>query len=81
MKKYAVIYDNGDQFEEVFNTENEALEYAEKKWNKYLTADEKKKCESFYVMLAEVDEDGCIGDGDYIKVYKLNGNFSKEENE
>lgn len=72
MKKYAVIdWKNGDQFEELFDTEEEALSRAEYEWE-HLTDAEKKSREFFAVMHGDIDEDGCfdINTADIVKAFK-----------
>lgn len=54
--KYEVIdIVNGDNFNKGFETEKEALEYAEAEWN-HLSAFDKKRREAFYVLECQ-DED------------------------
>ena len=60
MKKYAVIdWKNGDRFEDIFDTEQEALNAAEYQWN-HLTEKEHQDREFFAVMRGDLDEDGCF---------------------
>ena len=60
MKKYAVIhmYKHGDQFEELFDTSEKAILYAEKDWNVYLTKAEKSRTEYYGIMVGDLDDDG-----------------------
>lgn len=59
--KYAIIdvIKNGDSFEDVFETESEALKAAEREWGR-LSAHDKNRREWYAVVSAELDEDECI---------------------
>ncbi len=74
MKKFALIEmrKNADSFEKVFDTEAEAIAYAERKWDVYLTNSEKKLLEVFAVMAGELDEDECfdINSAELIREWK-----------
>ena len=62
MKKYAVITETiGDCFDEVFNTEEEAIDRADYEWHSKTYWD-KKRTTRFYVASCEVHDD----DEDYI---------------
>lgn len=62
MKKYAVITETtGDCFDEVFNTEEEAIDRADYEWH-IKTYYDKKRTTRFYVASCEVYDD----DDDYI---------------
>lgn len=61
MKKYAVItMTTGDQFEELLDTEQEAIRSAARDWSVMLTKHDKARITDFYVAEVELDEDGCI---------------------
>lgn len=70
--KYAIIdQTKGDWFEDVFNTEADAIARADYEWG-IMAKSDKERREGYYVASCEVDEDGCV---DYdtvqpIKVYK-----------
>lgn len=71
MKKYAVIdMTNGDWFEAIFDTQEEALNRAEYEWHIMAKADKARR-EAFFVAAGEVDEDGCfdLNTADVIKEY------------
>ena len=73
MKKYCII-DNCEtkraaQYEEVFESKEEALEAAENEWSRF-TKHDKNDRDEYYVAECEVDEDGCIDVIDIIKDYK-----------
>lgn len=73
MKKYCII-DNCEtrraaQYEEQFDTREEALEAAESEWSR-LTKHDKNDRDEYYVAECEVDEDGCIDVVEAIKYYK-----------
>lgn len=70
MKKYAVIVMRGDCFEDLFNSEAEALASAEYQWSR-LTDREKKQLEIFSVMYGELNEEDCfdVSTADTIKDY------------
>ena len=60
MKKYAVIdWKNGDQFEDIFDTEQEAIAKADREWGN-MTQHDKNRREFYAVMYGELDEDGCF---------------------
>lgn len=71
MKKYAVIDIKGDQFEDLFDTEAEAIASAETQWD-HLTENEKNHREFFAVMYGDLDEDDCfdLSTASIIKAYK-----------
>ena len=73
MKKYAIIdwVKNGDHFEEIFETEKEALQKAEYEWS-VMTERGRTGREMFAVMVGELDEDGCfdLDTADIIKSFK-----------
>ena len=72
IKKYALIdCKNGDMFEDIFETEQDALKAADNQWS-HLTARERKEREMFEVMYGEIDEDGCfdLNTSTTIKSYK-----------
>lgn len=73
MRKYGVIQNyetrRAAQYEELFETKEEALEAAENYWNR-MSSHDKKTCDEFYVAECEVDEDGCIDVIESIKYYK-----------
>ena len=61
MKKYAII-DNlhdGDWFEDLFDTEEEAVTYAEDEWDSF-DDHEKLMRVSYYVAEVDVDEYGAV---------------------
>ena len=60
MKKYAVIdWTNGDQFEDIFDTEQEAIEQADREWGN-MTQHDKNRRGFYAVMVGEIDEDECF---------------------
>lgn len=70
--KYIVIdIKDGDMFDKEFDSKDEALKNADKDWN-YLTENEKKSREAFYVLESvNPDEDAENHyDGNVIKNYK-----------
>lgn len=77
MKKFAVLtqYETryGDFYEKIFDTEDEAVEYAEQEWNRHFTPIEKKHLDLFAVVRGDVDEDGCF---DYGVGYDIIKEFS-----
>ena len=67
--KYAVIdQTNGDWFESIFDTEENAVAHADHEWHN-MTKHDKARRDSYYVAACEVDEDGCI-DFDTVNVIK-----------
>jgi hypothetical protein len=78
MKKFAVLTQynprHGDFYEKIFDTQQEAIEYADREWNHHLTSSEKKHIDFFGVVDGEVDEDGCYD-------YGIGGNIIKEYTE
>ena len=72
MKIYAVIdIKNGDEFEDFYNTNAEALKNAQYQWERF-TAAERGGREMFAVMAGELDECGCFkfNTAETIKEYK-----------
>lgn len=60
MKKYCIIDDCGsDIFAEAYESKEAALNVAESEWE-HLTTHDKKRRNSYVVVLTEVDEDGEI---------------------
>ena len=58
--KYAVIdQTKGDWFEEVFDTEAEAVSRADYEWHNMTDRDKSRRIE-FYVASCSVDEYGCV---------------------
>ena len=73
MKKYAIIdqIKNGDQFEETFDTEAEAVNRSGSEWDR-MSEHDKKRREWYAVVECELNEDGCadLNTATIIKVYK-----------
>lgn len=59
MKKYAVVDMKHDMFEDIFDTEKEAIAAADSQWE-HLTAHDRNEREFFEVLYGEVDEDGIL---------------------
>ena len=61
MKKYAVIdmIKNGDSFENIFETEQEALKRADYEWD-IMSDHDKNRREYFAVMCGELDDEECF---------------------
>ena len=59
--KYAIIteIENGDSFEDIFETEEKALARADYEWD-IMTIHDKNRRQFCAVMKGEVDEDGCF---------------------
>ena len=59
--KFAIIdqIKNGDSFEEIFNTEAEAITKADYEWSR-MTQHDKDRRECYCVATVELDEDGCV---------------------
>lgn len=73
MKKYVVIdmLKDGDWFENVFDTEEQAVRQADKEWN-HLTAFDKHRRLTFAVMVGELDKCECLdfNTAEVVKSYK-----------
>lgn len=71
-KKYAVIdmINDGDAFEDIFETEAEALENAEMQYEHMSNFDRKRRA-FFAVMAGSLDDDGCfdLNAAEMIKCY------------
>jgi hypothetical protein len=61
MKQYAIIdkLHDGDWFEDLFDTEEEAVKYAEDEWSTF-DSEEKLVRTDYYVAEVEVDEYGAV---------------------
>ena len=60
MKKYVVVdWKKHEEFEEIFDTEQEAITAADSMWER-LTAHDKSEREFFEVLYGEVDGDGIL---------------------
>ena len=61
MKKFAVIDQiaDGDQFEDIFDSADEAIAFANKEWN-HLSEKDKKRRAEFFVVECELDENDCV---------------------
>lgn len=71
MKKYALISTKGDQFEDLFDNREEALNCAKHDWE-HLTHSERQKYTEFFVCACELNEIGCadLDTAEIIKNYK-----------
>lgn len=71
--KYAIIdtIKNGDSFENIFDTEAEAIKAADKEWN-HLSNYDKHRRLTYAVVFAELDEDECVdmNTAVFVKQYK-----------
>lgn len=60
MKKYVVVdWKKHEEFEDVFDSEQEAITAADSLWE-HLTADDRSEREFFEVLYGEVDGDGIL---------------------
>lgn len=59
--KYAIIdqIKNGDWFDELFDTEEQAIRKADHEWN-VMTLYDKNRRETYCVAQVKLDDDGCV---------------------
>lgn len=72
--KYIIIDDrkDGQMFAEEYDNKEEAIQAADKEWQYYLTADEKKRMAAYFVLESENPSEDADNhfDGNPVKVYK-----------
>lgn len=70
MKKYVIIDNKGDTFEEVLDTDDRetAIAMADADWERF-TKREQKHRQEFYLGYTDFDEDGCV-DYDTMEIIK-----------
>ena len=76
MKAWIIVDDRINSrsaiFEEIIkaNSQQQAIDIAKRTWAA-LSADDKKKCDAYYVGFADVDEEGCIDYDTMTDIYTI----------